>query len=87
MKPSTLNSLNTHILPRFEYFEPRSLGEALELLDKLGSEARILAGGTDLLVKMKTGALRPRYLINIKRIPGLRYIRVEEGYQIGRAHV
>jgi carbon-monoxide dehydrogenase medium subunit len=80
MKPSILNSLNTHILPRFEYFEPRSLGEALELLDKLGPEARILAGGTDLLVKMKTGALRPRYLINIKRIPGLRYIRVEEGY-------
>ncbi len=79
MRPSAINYMNTHILPSFEYYEPKSLGEALELLDRLGGDAKVLAGGTDLLVKMKTGALRPKYIVNIKRIPGLRYIRLEEG--------
>ncbi|WP_440059507.1 FAD binding domain-containing protein [Thermogladius sp. 4427co] len=80
MRPSRINYMNTHILPRFEYYEPKSLEEALELLDKLGPDAKVLAGGTDLLVKMKAGFVRPKYIVNIKKVPGLRYIRVEDGY-------
>ena len=49
-----------------------------------GQQAKILAGGTDVLVKMKHRRLTPPYLINIKSIPGLDYIRYEAGR--GSAH-
>jgi xanthine dehydrogenase YagS FAD-binding subunit len=66
-------------LPEFEYFEPKSLDEALEILRKYGSAAKILAGGTDLLGLMKDrihGAKMPipSALVNIKRIEDLRSI-------------
>ena len=45
---------NSHILVhQFDYFEPASLGEAIALLAQYGERARLLAGGTDLLVQMK----------------------------------
>src|SRR5262249_43929534 len=48
-------------------------------------EARVLAGGTDLLVKMKNRGVLPRYLINIKRVPDLNRISFEKqaGLRIG----
>ncbi|MEM2590581.1 MAG: xanthine dehydrogenase family protein subunit M, partial [Zestosphaera sp.] len=52
--------------------------EALQLLKTYGNEARILAGGTDLLVKMKVRAIEPKYIINIKRIKELRYIKTDK---------
>ena len=82
IKPSLINYRNTHIIPfRFEYYEPRSLKEALEILEKLGDAAKILAGGTDLLVKMKTRQVEPKALVNIKRIKELKGI-VDEGDRI-----
>ena len=81
MRPSPINLMNTHIVPvEFEYFEPRTLEEALRLLDEWGEDARVLAGGTDLLVQMKLRRVEPRCLINVKRL-GLRYIR-EEGEEV-----
>jgi len=59
-------------LPRFEYFEPRTIEEACALL--LKTDAKILAGGTELLVHMKQRTLSPEALVNIKSIPGLRLI-------------
>ena len=44
-----------------------------------GAEARALAGGTDLVVKMKQRRLVPRVVVNLKRIPNLDYVRVEPG--------
>jgi probable selenate reductase FAD-binding subunit len=77
-----ITARNTRIIPfEYEYYEPRSLKEALELLDRYGDQARILAGGTDLLVKMKARLVEPRVVINIKKIDGLRYI-VEDGEQV-----
>ena len=58
-------------LPRFEYKSPKSVGEASELLKDCGGKAKVLAGGTDLLVKMKERALTPEYVINLKGIEGL----------------
>jgi len=55
----------------FAYLTPTSLEEAVGLLAEHGREARVLAGGTDLLLKVKAGRVRPRCLVNIKRIPGL----------------
>jgi carbon-monoxide dehydrogenase medium subunit len=59
------------IWKEFTYLAPTTLGEALSLLAKHGQEARVLAGGTDLLLRIKTGQWRPRCVVNIKRIPGL----------------
>ena len=80
--PVNITTRNTRIIPfEYEYYEPRSLKEALELLDRYGDQARILAGGTDLLVKMKARLVEPRFVINIKKIDGLRYI-VDDGEQV-----
>jgi len=79
--------INTHILKaEFEYLAPRSLAEALDLLDKFGADSKIIAGGTDLLVLMKKEIATPAHLINISRIPGLSLIREDEGWlRIGAA--
>jgi aerobic carbon-monoxide dehydrogenase medium subunit len=55
----------------FEYLEPGTVGEATKLLSDLGEKARILAGGIDLLPRMRRGDLDADYVINIQKIPGL----------------
>jgi aerobic carbon-monoxide dehydrogenase medium subunit len=55
----------------FEYFSPRTVDEALELLTRYGDEARILAGGQSLLPMMKLRIASPRYLIDLNRIETL----------------
>ena len=59
----------------FAYFEPSTLAEAIEILKDQGSRAVPLAGGTDLLVRMKRGEIHPPGLVNLKRIEGLREIK------------
>ena len=63
-------------LPKFEHLQPESLEEALDLLDVHGEEAKVIAGGTDLLVSMKQRLLAPKYLLNLK---GLELDFIEEG--------
>ncbi len=57
-----------------DYFEPKTISEALTLLDKFGDEAKVIAGGTDIMVDMKYRD-EPGCLVNIKRIPGLAEIQ------------
>ncbi len=61
-------------LPKFEYFAPRTLEEALDLLAEKGDSARILAGGTDLLIRMKQGLLKPQAIIGLEGIQTLKAI-------------
>ena len=56
----------------FEYFEPATLENALDLIKKKGS--RIIAGGSDLLVQMKTGNVKPQTLVNILGLKELDFI-------------
>jgi len=72
-------------LPKFEYFAPESLEEASRLLAENGPGAHLLAGGTDLLVKMNHGLLKPTTVIALKRIPGLNAIAFDsdQGLRIG----
>src|SRR5712691_6593033 len=63
------------IPPRFEYFAPSSVDEAVQLLDRFGGEAKVLAGGQSLLPVMKLRLAEPKALIDINRIPNLAYIR------------
>jgi len=57
-----------------EYFEPKTISDALSLLAKHGAEAKIIAGGTDVMVDIKYKE-EPGCLVNIKKIPGLDSIR------------
>ena len=72
-------------LPHFEYVKPRTLDEACSLLAEHPKEALALAGGTDLLVKMKQRRIVPQYLVNLRAISGLDYIKYDEndGLRIG----
>ena len=65
-------------LPKFEYFEPGDLKEAVSILQKEPS-AKVLAGGTDLLVNMKHRVERPATVVNIKGIDGLDDINQDNG--------
>ena len=65
-------------LPKFDYFEPKDINEAVSILQNEPA-ARILAGGTDLLVNMKHRVECPPVLVNIKRIADLNYIRQDNG--------
>lgn len=59
------------MLRPFTLHRPRTLQEASELLARLGDDAVPYAGGTELLLLMKEGLLRPRHLVDVKRIPDL----------------
>jgi len=68
------------ILPRFELLRPRNLSEALELLEKYGSDAAPLAGGTELLVLLRNKAVKPKYLVDLNPLRSqLSYVKVEDG--------
>ena len=71
--------MNTRILAaEYEYSAPATLDEALDILARQ-ERVRILNGGTDLIVKLKTGAPLPLdYMLDIKRVSGLDYIRYDE---------
>ncbi len=66
-------------LSHFDHYAPKTVEEAIELLQSKGPSARLMAGGTDLLIKMRHGAIKPEAVISIKGIPGLNEIRFEEG--------
>lgn len=61
----------------FEYFAPRTVAEALALLQRYGEDAKILAGGQSLLPMMKLRIAGPRYVIDVNRIAGLAGLRRE----------
>lgn len=68
------------IPPAFEYLRPKSLPEAVALLQQHGDSAKILSGGQSLIPMMKLRLARPSHLIDINRIPGLSYIKEEGGF-------
>jgi len=58
-------------LPRFRYHCPATLEEAVHLLEHLGENAAVLAGGTDLIPRMRSGAARPEAIVDISRLDTL----------------
>jgi carbon-monoxide dehydrogenase medium subunit len=59
----------------FEFYQPTTLAEASRLLKENGPGGRFLAGGTDLVIAMKEKGLLPKYIVDLKRLPGLSGIR------------
>ena len=73
-------------MPQFEYVAPASVDEAVKAL--MGApEARVLAGGTDLIVQMRAGRTRPGAVVDVKRVPGAIGVRREAdgSYAVGAA--
>ena len=67
----------------FEYVAAESLGEAISLLDKHGNQARILSGGTDLIVQVRENRRQVDLLVDIKKIPEFNEISYNGSLQIG----
>jgi aerobic carbon-monoxide dehydrogenase medium subunit len=68
------------IPPSFEYLRPKTIPEAVRMLEQHGAEAKILSGGQSLIPMMKLRLARPGFLIDINRIAGLSYVKEEGGY-------
>ena len=69
----------------FEYYAPCTLEEAFALLDRFGPDAKLLNGGTDVVIQLREKLIAPKAVIDIKRIPGLDTLSFseEQGLTIG----
>ena len=74
-------------MTNIRYLAPRTLDEAIGAFAAAGSTARIMAGGTDLLVQMRSGAVRPGLIIDIKKIAEMTGIEeaADGGFRVGAA--
>jgi carbon-monoxide dehydrogenase medium subunit len=63
----------------FDYFEPLTLAEASRTLARYKGKARVLAGGTDLIPRMRRKLVKAKALVNLKRVPGLKDIKYKKG--------
>ena len=64
----------------FDYVAPETVEDAIRALDDRGEEAKILAGGHSLLPLMKLRLAAPSLLVDLRRVPGLRGIRSDDGH-------
>jgi CO/xanthine dehydrogenase FAD-binding subunit len=67
------------MIPPFDYQIPKTLDEACQLLWEADGKAKIIGGGTDLVIGLRNGALNPQYLIDITKIEELRRIEEKNG--------
>jgi len=74
-------------LPSFDYVRAGTSAEVLRLLEQHGEAARLLMGGTDLLVRMREGVVRPQIVVDVKHVPGMRDVVYDErsGLKVGAA--
>ena len=70
-------------MKKFDYFKPKTLEEALTLLAKYGEKAKLIAGGTDVIVMIKQKTMSPDILISLQGIPGLDQIKSNGSLSIG----
>ena len=72
-------------MARFDYLEPHSVDEALQMLAEHGDKTRLVAGSTDFLVRWRTGVWRPESVVCMQHVPGLDYINwnPDDGLSIG----
>lgn len=68
------------IPPAFEYLRPKTVPEAIAMLQQYGDDAKVLSGGQSLIPMMKLRLARPSHLIDINRISGLSYVKEDGGF-------
>jgi carbon-monoxide dehydrogenase medium subunit len=64
---------------KFEYLTPATIDEAISFCISHGERAKYIAGGTDVMVKLKEGKISPQYLVSLRRIQGLDHIIFKNG--------
>ncbi|MGD9057236.1 MAG: FAD binding domain-containing protein [Desulfobacterales bacterium] len=62
-----------------DYIKATNLEDALDFLNTNGAETKILAGGTDIMVDMRSGALKTRFLLDVSRLTDLKKIEIRDG--------
>jgi CO/xanthine dehydrogenase FAD-binding subunit len=73
-------------MPSLNYAAPATVQEAVRLLAGASGLAKVLSGGTDLLVQLRSGRTRPELIVDTKKIPGIIGVREEDGgFVIGAA--
>jgi carbon-monoxide dehydrogenase medium subunit len=70
-------------MKKFDYFKPKTLDEALALLAQHGERAKLIAGGTDIIVMVKQKTMAPDILVSLQGIPGLDRIQYNGSLSIG----
>jgi carbon-monoxide dehydrogenase medium subunit len=70
-------------MKKFDYFRPKTFEEALTLLDHYGEKAKVIAGGTDVIVMIKQKTMAPDVLVSLQGIPGLDRIQYNGSLSIG----
>ena len=70
-------------MKKFDYHMPESLSEAFELMESLKGRARYIAGGTDVIVRAKQGAIEPDALISLRHIEALKGADWNGGLRLG----
>ncbi|MCP4666395.1 MAG: xanthine dehydrogenase family protein subunit M [Deltaproteobacteria bacterium] len=68
---------------KFDYFQPESLKEAYRLMEKLEGRARYIAGGTDIIWRMKQGVIQADALVSLRGVASLKGIDPNEGLTLG----
>ena len=73
-------------MPRLSYVAPATIPDAIKLLAGASGLAKVMSGGTDLLVQLRSGRVQPELIVDTKKIPGMIGIReVNGGFVIGAA--
>jgi carbon-monoxide dehydrogenase medium subunit len=74
------------MMPGLTYSAPTTVDDAVKLLAGASGLAKVLSGGTDLLVQMRSGRMKPELIVDTKKIPGIMDIReADGGFVIGSA--
>ncbi|QTA92902.1 FAD binding domain-containing protein [Desulfonema magnum] len=66
------------LLPKFDFHEPATIAEACQMMAEFGSEARLIAGGTDLMVNMKHKVISPNHVVSLSRIDDLKKLDLSD---------
>ncbi|OPX41066.1 MAG: hypothetical protein B1H13_04090 [Desulfobacteraceae bacterium 4484_190.3] len=67
------------ILPEFEFLTFDTIEETLSFLYRHSDESKLIAGGTDLMIKLRSGETTPRYIVNLSSCEGLNYVKDNNG--------
>lgn len=63
----------------YDYLSPRTVLEALEILENANKDTRIIAGGTDIVLDIHKGRVKPDSIVNINKLQDLKYVKLEDG--------
>ena len=66
-------------MPALSYSAPSTVEDAVRILAGASGAAKVLSGGTDLLVQLRSGRMKPAHIVDTKKIPGIFGIREQDG--------